>query len=399
VEEVQVASQLFSRTLALSRARDWLAPVIGMDALAHPKSTTLRRHAWLLALLAGVAIVLVLPTRFPSGVNTFGSVTSMHKWVLARGSDGQLIANSFNYQTGLSEGYRVTNFTAGSSVFCSLRPSLAPGQQVTVGDTIGSIYSSETQERLVTLQGELAQARSLLAVNATGQKSAVVEEARQRLEFARKKLEDHKTIMTRTQRLFESSLIAQDDYDIVKNQESALQSEIKIAEASLQAARTGAKPEQLDLSQSHIAALQSEIAAIQNRAATYTLTAPISGVIYSGTGPDTLLTIADTSTYIALIAVRRSDYGRVAAVPDARVALSGFSRPISGHITALNRQMQQLHGQEVFLATAVLDDTPDDLMPGVLAKCRIECKPVTALEFCKRMTGAVVTANQVPRGR
>jgi len=394
-----VLSQFSPRSLVLARARDWLAPVIGLDTLPLAKFSVLRRYAWPLALLAGVGIVGLLPIQFPSGVSTFGTVTSLHKWVLARGSDGQLIANSFNYQTGLSEGYRVTNFTAGSSVFCSLRPSLAPGQPVSLGDTIGSIYSSETQERLVTLQGELAQARSQLAVNATGQKSAVIEEARQRLELARKKLEDHKTIMARTQRMYESSLIAQDDYEIVKNQESGLQSEIKIAEASLQAARTGAKPEQLDLSQSHVAALESEIAAIQNRAATYTLTAPISGVIFSGTGPDTLLTIADTTTYVALIAVRRSDYGRVASVPNARVVLSGFSRPITGRITALNRQMQQLHGQEVLLATAVLDDTPDDLMPGMLAKCRIQCNPVTALEYCKRMSGAVVASSRVPRSR
>ena len=333
---------------------------------------------------AAIAVLLSLPVRLPSVVNTFGTITSAHKWVLVRGADGQLIASTFNYQTGLSEGYRVSSFDPGSSVNFNLHTSLVPGQHVASGDTVGSIYSSEMQERLIALNGQLAAARSLLAVNASGQKAAIVNEAQQRLQFARRKKTEHEATFARSKKLLEADLMSQGEFELVQSEANALQDEIKIAEANLEAARTGAKPEQLELVHANIAALQNEIDAIQKRAGTYTLTAPISGTLSRAFYGDTLLTISDTTKYIALVPVKWSDYNRVASTQDPRVTLRGFSKTVRGTVIALNREVQLLHGQKVVIATALLEGTSEDLMPGMLARCRIACRPVTPFEYVKR---------------
>lgn len=353
-------------------------------------SIFLRTVAWI-AFLTGVGVFLSLPLELPSGVNTFGTITSAHEWVLAKGTGGQLVASTFNYTTGSNEGYQVSNFDPGSSVYLSLRPSLAPGRFIAKGDTVGNIYSSEMQERLIALNGQLAAARSLLAVNASGQKAVIVADAEQRLFFAIRKRDEHRTILTRTQKLLQAGLIPQGEYDRVLSDAHVLQDDIKIAEAQLETARTGAKPEQLDLVHTNIGAIQNEIDAIKRRAAGYTLTAPISGTVSRAFSGDTLLTICDTTKYVALIAIKWSDYTRVAATKDARVRLRGFSKNVTGTVVSLNRQAQVLQGQNVIIATALLEGSSEELMPGMVARCRIACRPVTPLEYVKRLWTSLTT--------
>jgi len=348
--------------------------------------------------LLAIGTLVYLPLPIPSSVNTFGTINSSQKWVLVKGTDGRLIASTFNFKTGLNEGYRVSNFDPGSSVSFSLRSSLTPGQFVTRGDTVGSIYSSETQERLIALNGELAAARGLLAVNASGQKAAIVSEAQQRLQFAKRKRDEHRTVMVRSEQLHAASLISQSEYEAVRSEDNILQDEVHIAEANLESARTGAKPEQLSLVQGNIVALENEIEAIKRRATTYTLTAPISGTVSRASSPDTLLTISDTTELVALIPVKSSDYSRVANTPDAQLTLRGLARPVHGKVIALDREMQIVQGQRVVIATALLAGPADGLMPGMLVKCRINCRPVTVLESLKRLFAGWTASQNAPWG-
>ncbi len=345
-----------------------------------PTRLVLLRVAVLTVIVAAIGVVVFLPVKFPSVVNSYATIAPVNRWVLAKATDGQLIASTFNYRSGLSEGFRVSTFNPGSSTYFSLSTSLVPGQAITMGDTVGSIYSTEVAERLIALNGQLAAARSLLAVNATGQKSAIVNEAQQRLQFAKRRRDEHLKVEERTQRLFDQHLIPQGEYDRVQSEANALQDEITLTEANLEAARTGAKPEQLNLVSANIAALESEIEAVKGRAATYTLTAPISGTVFPTFSADTLLTIAATD-YVALVPVRWSDYRRVAATHHALLTLTGLSQRVAGKVIAMNREIHVLHGEEVVIATASLEAPPADVMPGMLVRCRIHCASVTAVEY------------------
>lgn len=328
--------------------------------------------------------LLLLPIPLPSFVNTYAKITCAHEWVLVKGPDGQLSANLFNYSTGLSEGYRVSNFDRGSSVRFSLSSSVVAGRCVTKGDTIGSISSSETQERLIGLSGQLAAAQGLLAVTATGEKPAIVQDAQQRLSFAKRKIGEQRKILVRAKKLYTDGVISLGQYEVIENATRALGDEVALASAALDAAQTGAKPEQLTMVQANIAALENEISAIKSRAAGYTITAPLSGRISRKLSPDTLLTISDTTRYVALILVKWSDFGRVAATSNARVTLRGLSRAVHGTVIALDREVGVVHGQRVVIATALLDKPPQDLIPGLTAKCDIACRPISVFALVKQ---------------
>ena len=352
------------------------------------------------AAIAGVIALVprlgLPPILIPSVVNTYANIMPANKWVLAKGMAGQLIASTFNYQTGISDGYRVSNFANGSSVFFSVSPSLKPGQHVAVGDTVGSVYSSEMQERLVALNGQLAAAEGQLAVSATGSKSSIVEVAQQRLEAAKRKRADYQLIVVRTQALFHDYLLPPGEYDKVQSTIHNLDDAIAIEQANLDAAKTGEKPEQVAVVASQIAALKDEINAIRSRAATYTLCSPIEGTVSPTFSGDMLLTILATSHYVALMPIRATDYARVAATPNARVTVVGFSRRVQGRIVAVNRELQLQGTQKVVMATALLDSPPDDLLPGSLAQCRIECRPLTPIEQCRAIVHAVVISIEAP---
>jgi len=331
-----------------------------------------------------LGLAFLLPVRFPSSVNTYATIAPTNRWMLIKSTDGQLISSTFNYRSGMSDGYRVSTFNQGSSVYFTLDSSLAPGHLVSVGDTIASIYSTDVAERLIALNGQLAAARGALAVNSTGQKSAVVTEAEKRLEFAKRRRLEHRKVERRTVLLFEQKFISQGEYDRVVSEANALEDEIALAEANLEVALTGAKPEMLDLSNANIAALQGEIEAVKRRASTLVLTAPISGTITPTYSGDTLVVITATD-YLALIPVRRSDYSRVAATTQPRLTVRGLSTTVQGTLVALGHEFKVIGGREALIAIGQLEGPNTDVMPGMLVPCRIQCTPVSALDWVNQL--------------
>ena len=356
---------------------------------AHPHRRRFRLHGyWVrsglgVLALAAVAFVLFSPARFPFPVHTYAAITPAQKWILVKGTNGQLVARTFNYESGMSDGYRVSNFATGTSITFTIAPSLVLGQRVSVGDTVGWVSSSETQERLVVLNGQLAAAQQMLAVNASGQKSAVIAEAEQRLRAAQRQRDEYQSTLSRYKTLFDRNLIAAGEYEAVQSNAHRLDDDIAIATAGLEAARTGAKPEQVALAESNVAALKNEIRAINSRAATFTLRTPINGVVVPTASGDTLLTIASTSSCVAMVPIRWIDYPRVSATKEPRITIAGYPKTVGGKVIAINHEMQSFYGQPVVMATAILDSQPGDLLPGSMVRCNVAAAPLTALEYSK----------------
>jgi multidrug resistance efflux pump len=309
---------------------------------------------------------------------------------MVKGSDGQLSASLFNYQTGVSEGYRASNFDQGSSVHFALNPAMIPGHYVSQGDTVGVATSSEAQERLISLNGQLDAARGQLAVSSTGEKAVVIHADEERLEFARRRREEEEKSFARTKTLYEQGLLPVSQYEAAENQIHAANDAVALAEASLEESRTGAKPEELGLVHSRIAALEEEIAALERRTATYTITAPLSGRIARSSTSDVLLTISDTTRYVAMIPVRLIDLPRLAAAPDARVTLRGLPREVHGTVVAVDQEVSTIGTEKVVIATAVLERTSVDLVLGLAVRCDIDCRPVSMVGLIQQFLMSLV---------
>lgn len=347
---------------------------------------------WLpVALLLALASLPFLPIRFPASIRTYGKILCAHEWVLVRGVDGQLNASTFNHETGVSEGYHASSFDRSASVYFTLNSGMIPGRVITRGDTVGIVSSSETQERLIALNGELARAEGLLRVNTSGEKAVVVQAAEQRLEIAKRRRLEQERSFERSKTLFAQGLLPQGQYESAENSMHAAEDEVALSNSALAEARSGAKPEQVQLVSSNIAALKDEIAALRRRAATHTIVSPLTGLVARSTSSEILLTVSDTSRYVALIPVRLTDVARVTSVPEAEVTFQGMSSPLRGHITAMDHQVTSIGLERVVMATAVLDRSSAPLVVGLPVRCDIRCPSVTPMMLVKQFLLSLVS--------
>ena len=345
-----------------------------------------RSWRWGIAGLLAFGGLLVLPVRIPSTVSSYAEIQCAREWSLVRGPDGLLSASVFNHDTGVSSGYQASSFDRSSSVYFTLNPAMIPGRGVTQGDTVGVVSSSETQERLIALNGELASAERLLAVNATGEKAVVVYAAEQRLAIAQRKRKEQERAF------YAKGLLPASAYESAENSLRAAGDEVALAAAALEEARTGAKPEQIQLIHGRVSALKDELAALRRRAATHTLIAPISGRVARSASSDVLLTISDTTRYVATIPVRLSDVAKVLATPAARVTLRGLSVPLHGTIAAMDREVSTIGTERVVMATAILEHAHHQPVLGLAIRCDIACRPVSLAAILKHFLISLVSA-------
>ena len=83
---------------------------------------------------------------------------------------------------------------------------------------------------------------------------------------------------------------------------------IEIAEAQLKSLQTGFKQEEIEMISARIDGIKKEIDTLLSRHENYTLTSPLSGIVFDTFSGDTLVTIGDTSHYIALIPLKIKYY-------------------------------------------------------------------------------------------
>lgn len=344
---------------------------------------------WGAAVLIAVSF-LIIPLKLPYTVESYGKILPSKKWVLAKGTAGQLIASEFNYETGLNEGYSVSQFERGEAMRFSFHPAIGENGFVSAGDTIGSIYSSDTEERLVELNGQLALARATLAVNTGGEKESIIRESEQRLAHAEAEATEQQKILARIKNMYQQNLVSQQEYDTADNKANLLDIQVSIAASQLEAARTGEKPEQIKFVQSKIAALQQEIEILQKRLNSFSIIAPIGGKISRVFSSDTLLVISDTSSYLAFIPVKLEDYPYISRGQNVKLYHNSLSKIARGKLVSIETEINFLSGKQVLLATASLTNFSSDLLPGMLTGCAISCEPITGFEYAKRFVTSIL---------
>ena len=181
--------------------------------------TISKRQIICLIVGSAITVMLIMPVKIPFSVRGYGTIAPVSKWVLEKGPDGQLIASTYDYVTGVSGGFNVVEFERGETIQFALSPSVAAGGSVSAGDTIGTIRSTEAMERLTVLNGQLATAHATLAAASVGEKESLVREAQQRLTHARAAAAEHGRQLARLETLFEKGIVSEQEYEIARGED------------------------------------------------------------------------------------------------------------------------------------------------------------------------------------
>ncbi|MBN2356090.1 hypothetical protein JXO59_08250, partial [candidate division KSB1 bacterium] len=233
------------------------------------------------------------------------------------------------------------------------------------------------------LQGQLDQAEASLRYYATGEKASLLSEAERQIEGARIQAQEQRRVVERLRDLMEKSLVAKQEYELALAAQRVFEVNVAIAETRLASLQTGAKPEQLALLRSQIAAIEREIETLEKKAANFVLTSPIAGVRLPQVGSDTLLTIASQDTFIVAMLVKYDD--RLMLKKGLGIEVTG---PAGETMAATIDQIYQvgghLDGEQLFYVSAKMPPA-SWLFPGLYARCRIRCQHLSKGQFLKRL--------------
>ena len=211
--------------------------------------------------VALIVAILYAPVSMPWNITSIGQVFPRKSWKIVQDATGNLLINQQDFRTGETSVSSNYQFERGDLVEARLRPgqdSLAP---VHMGDTVLTIRTTRIEDRLTTLRGELSEARSQLSSGSVGEKTPIVEEAENRLHFAEQEVGNQRTTFERLRQLFSEKIISAQELENAQNALKKAEIQVGIEQKSLESARTGLKPADIDVLNSRIKNLVGQIVA------------------------------------------------------------------------------------------------------------------------------------------
>ena len=347
----------------------------------------LKRTAIVILLLLAVFSVCFLPCKIPYTIETPVKIQAAREWAVITDHAGFVSAVMQNNATGATGTCFMTELVRGDAMEIDISPAVQPGVLISAGDTVVTISSIEIERERASLNRELASQRALLTAAEAGEKQSLVAGAANNLVHAREKLAEQERIVTRLGELQKSGYVAYQEYETAQSTADLYRINVDIAEAELQSVQTGVRPEDAAIVRETIRSIEAEIGILETKLASFTITAPISGIVMETLAPDTLVWVADNSEFVAVIPVRLDVERDVRENMAVSLILPGSGEKLNAVITRVGNTAARSMREQVVIATAVITDPNPHVYHGELVNCRIHSDPLTIREYLARFTG------------
>jgi hypothetical protein len=341
-----------------------------------------KNRIYVSSLVLILLLVLVLfEVKVPHSVRTYFEVQPVQKWVLAKGVEGQIVSSVINFKSGASNNISVVQFERGESMNFNFIPSIESKSSLVVGDTVGIVYSSRLLERLTQLRGAILIAQADLAAKSTGEKQAMIEEARKKIKYTEAKIQEKTLLFERTKELFRKEYISKEQYDASLWELKQAEIENEIDKAQLEVCLTGSKNEDLQVLKTTINSYLGEIELLKKRLKDFVLKSPISGDILREYSKDTLLVVNNTSKLILYAPVRyeRTQYLREGEI--VQIELKNVSEEVTGVLLSLSKEVKIFNGVQILYARIIIDPQKLNMVPGLLIGGEIILPKVTITQY------------------
>jgi hypothetical protein len=333
-------------------------------------------------------VIMLLPLPLPYHLMVQGKIVPGKVWLLHQQTDGSLLVTLRDHLHNLVSGYTAYQVERGDVLSFQLKSDLRSDGSIAAGDTIGFIHSNVISQEMALLKGSLEVAQSMLQVNQTGEKESLIDAARSQLSLSREQADLQKKILERQKELYDSSLVSKEIYEITLGTSRIYDLQAAAAEAQLKALQTGAKPEQVHLSQAEINSLKGEIKVLEQRLQQFVLIAPINGQIFTPFSAETLMFVADTSR-VVYIPVNILDGPEVEVNQKVQVRMEAGSEITEGKIYKVDNMVQRLVNKQVFFAICILDSNKKLLPVNQIVSCRIQGRSKTPLDYLGKLTQSI----------
>ena len=336
-----------------------------------------------------LCLLLVFSLSVSPTIDTAGRIMPSREWILARNNEGAVFATLCDHVSSTIDNYSVVSVVRGDAFRFSLHPSIRPETRVRAGDTLVRIYSHEIFRRLSRLSGDLAIARANLAVALSGEKEPITLEAGRALVLAKEECELQTALFRRQDSLFRKNLISPEQYDLARSAARVAALETEIAQARLDNVTTGAKPEQVDVIRSQIAAFEAELRILSAQAGALTVSAPFGGIVVPSAGRDTLCSLEDTSR-IAVLPVPVQYQDRLKPGQPVTLRFPRSALPVRGTVVRVDTRVRVVSARQVVLVTANLDDGGPALSSNLVLPGSIETDRVSVGEYLRSLVADIL---------
>lgn len=336
-----------------------------------------------------IGIIIILITFFfifsgikiPNRLTTYFEVSPVKRWILSKETQGLIISNVIDFRSVISNNFSITQFERGESANFRLAPSILNKPYLNKGDTVGLISSSSLRERITQLEGNLNIAEATLKSKSTGEKQALIEEAKNKVKFSDARISEKTLSFNRIEELFNKGYASKEEYEASLWELKQLKIENEINRAQLQALTTGLKNEDIKVFESTINAYKKELLVLRDRLQDFLLLAPISGNIIKNFSPDTLLVVDDTSQLILTSPIRFEESVELKEGQIINLRISHAQVEIQGKLVAVSKQVKQLNGVQVVLTRIMVDSENLNLLPGLLVTGEVVLPNITVKDY------------------
>ena len=340
-----------------------------------------------LALTAIMAVAYYV--EIPYNIRTKGIMMPVREWRIERLSDGTILNSQYNNLTNRITYYSVLEFQRGDHAEFLVNEKVFSGNRINPGDTIGYIRSYEEERRLLGLQTALAEQEGLLKISLSGEKQEEINAARERLVLAEQEYETQKKLMARMEALWENGVIAEEAWELARNEYLIKRQNINIARSVLEMISTGVKPEERELIQTNINSYKRQIEQTENRIAAFNILAPISGTIIreqrTGSDGEPIIRVACMDSMIVTLPVEFYQLPYIDNGSVVNVRINSRRTVYSARIINIDNTIHYLDRRQNIFVTAVVENNPERFMPNMLVQAEIVGGRISMRDYLNRM--------------
>jgi hypothetical protein len=328
-----------------------------------------------------ICVILLFEVKVNQCINTFFEVNPSQKWVLAKGTEGQIISGVMDYKHAVSDNLFVVQFERGESMNFHLVPTILSKSTLEIGDTVAVMYSSQLQERLIKLKGDLLIAQAGLAAKSTGEKQSLIEEEKKKIKYSETKIQEKKILFERTQELLKKGYVSKEEFDASQWELKQAEIENEIDCAQLDVYLSGSKNEDLQVLRATIQSYLNEIELLKKRLQDFILQSPIHGDIIRNFSKDTLLIVSNTSCLVLNVPVRYEKTYYLTEEEPVRIALKNIPEELTGTLVALSKEVKMINGVQILYARISIETNKHRLVSGLVIGGEIILPKVTVFEY------------------
>lgn len=331
-----------------------------------------------------IFLLLISGIKVPHSLSIYAEVYPLQKWQIVKGTDGQLTSALMDYETGFSNVFGVIQFQRGESMIFSFADWMKSKKEIKTGDSIGVIRSSDVEENIVRLEGELSVAKAELEANKTGEKQSLITEAKNRLEFAKAKLGQKKNTFQRNEQLYKKGFLPEESYETDLWEIKQLEIEISIYQSQLEATASGLKPETITLLESKVIALSRDLETLKKRSKNFVVVSPINGNVNRSFSPDTILSVINLDKVVMNVPLKTAYRNNLKEGEFINVKFEKYTETFRARVISLSNEVSLLNNEQVIVAAILINNSGKQLLPGMVIPGTIKMGTIKIWDYLTR---------------